>query len=207
MQLETFKIRASMVSHIMTNPRSKSDKLSQTCKSYLDQWLKERLYKTKKTISSKYLTKGIDVEDVAIDYYCEQKNLGFLLKNQEHFDNQYMTGTPDLLPDRDTVIEFKSSWDCFTFPLFETEIDKNYWMQIQVYLHLTDRKKGKLVYTLQNTPDELEWDETVDYSNVDSSLRIKEFDVVYDPNFIDLVNKRVIECREYINELIKTLAN
>lgn len=203
MQLKEFKIRASAVSQIMTNPRSKSEVLSQTCKSYLQTWLKEELYETKKTIQSKYLFKGVEVEDLAIDYYAEERGLGFVLKNQDHYENDYMTGTPDLLTVSTTVYEFKSSWDCFTFPLFDTEIDKSYWMQTQVYMHLTGRDKAVLVYTLQNTPDELEWDESADYSNLPASLRIKEFYIDYDLDFIKSVEQRVLECREYISELLK----
>ncbi len=200
MQLKEFKIRCSAIGEIMTNPRSKSKKLSVTCKTYLQNWIKEQIYSTQKVVKSKYLTKGIEVESLAIDYYAEEKGLGFVLKNEEEFFNNFMTGTPDLiLPDM--VVDLKSSWDCFTFPLFETEIDKSYWMQIQGYLYLTGRKHGKLVYTLQNTPDELEWDETVDYSGVSSEFRIKEFDVEYDPEFIEQVYDRVIDCREYIKEL------
>jgi hypothetical protein len=205
MQLKEFKIRASSVSQIMTNPRSKSETISQTCKTYLDQWVKEQIYNTRKSISSKYLTKGIDVEDLAIDYYAQEKNLGFVLKNIEYFENDLMQGTPDLLF-TDSVFEFKSSWECFTFPLFDTEPDKGHIMQVQTYMHLTGRKKGKLIYTLQNTPDELVWDDPVDYSDLESKFRIKEFDIELDSEFIKSVENRVLDCRDYINELLKSIS-
>lgn len=202
MQLKEFKIRASSVSLIMTNPRSKAQTLSQTCKSYLEEWVKEQIYNTRKVIKSKYLTKGTDVEYMAIEYYVDELNLGFVLPNTDHFSNDFMQGTPDVLLS-DSVLEFKSSWDCFTFPLFDTEPDKSYEMQVQVYMHLTGRKKGKLIYTLQNTPDELVWDEPVDYSNIASQYRIKEFDITYDPEFIKAVQERVLLCREYIKTIIQ----
>lgn len=200
MQLREFKIRASAVSQIMTNPRSKSESISQTCKSYLETWVKEQIYGVEKQIKSKYLTKGIDVENLSIDYYAEQYNLGFVLKNQDYFENDFMNGTPDLIHEG-FIYDFKSSWDCFTFPLFDTDYDKGYWMQLQVYMHLTKVNKGKLVYTLQNTPDELVWDEPIDYSGLSSKYRIKEFEFDYDPEFIQSVEQRVLECREYINYL------
>lgn len=195
-----FKIRASAVSQIMTNPRSKSETLSETCKSYLQDWVKEQIYNTKKQIKSKYLTKGTEVEDLAIDYYAENRNLGFVLKNQEYFSSDFMHGTPDLIHS-DTLYEFKSSWDCFTFPLFDQVPDKSYWMQCQVYMALTGLKKAKLVYTLQNTPDELVWEEAVDYSGIAPQYRIKEFDIDFDSEFIDSVKSRVQECREYIDQI------
>lgn len=200
MQLKEFKIRASAVSQIMTNPRSKSETLSQTCKSYLEQWVKEQIYNTKKNIKSKYLTKGLEVEQMAIDYYSEEKGLGFVLPNTEYFSNDFLQGTPDLIHDG-ILYEFKSSWDCFTFPLFDSIPDNGYWMQCQVYMALTGLKKANLVYTLQNTPDELVWDESVDYSDISSKYRIKEFEIDFDPLFIESVNQKVIESREYIKSL------
>jgi hypothetical protein len=197
--MNNFKIRASATKSIMTNPRSKSETLSETCKTYLEEWAKESIYGVRKNIKSKYLTKGISVEDEAIEYYSEIAKLGFVLKNQDRFEDEFFTGTPDLITG-DTVYDFKSSWDCFTFPLFDTEPDKGYWMQLQVYMELTGLKKAKLVYTLQNTPDELEYDEPMDYSNVPSHLRIKEFSFNYDPDFVLSVKERVLECREYVDQ-------
>jgi hypothetical protein len=202
MQLNEFKIRCSAIGLIMTEPRSKSETLSQTCISYLEQWVKEQLYNTKKQINSKYLTKGNEVEIEAIEYYAEVKDLGFVLKNQDYFENDFITGTPDLITNG-FVYDFKSSWDCFTFPLFETKVDKNYEAQLQGYMALTGLKKAKLVYTLQNTPDELQWDEPIDYSNYPDTLRIKEFEIDFDAEFIERVNNRVIECRNYINTNLK----
>ena len=198
MQLNEFKIRCSAIGLIMTEPRSKSETLSQTCISYLEQWVKEQFYNTKKQINSKYLTKGNEVEIEAIEYYADVKDLGFVLKNQDYFENDFITGTPDLITNG-IVYDFKSSWDCFTFPLFETKVDKNYEAQLQGYMALTGLQKAKLVYTLQNTPDELQWDEPIDYSIYPDTLRIKEFEIHYDAEFIERVNNRVIECRNYIN--------
>ena len=197
MQLNEFKIRCSAIGLIMTEARAKSEPLSQTCISYLEQWVKEQLYNTKKQINSKYLTKGNEVEVEAIEYYAEAKDLGFVLKNQDYFENDFITGTPDLITNG-IVYDFKSSWDCFTFPLFETKVDKNYEAQLQGYMNLTGLKNAKLVYTLQNTPDQLQWDEPIDYTIYPENLRIKEFDIAYDSEFIERVNNRVIECRNYI---------
>ena len=204
MQLMDFKIRCSAIGKIMTNPRSKGETLSKTCESYLQEWVKEQIYQTKKTIKSKYLTKGIDVEFETIQYYAEERGLGFVLPNRDHYMNTFITGTPDLVHS-DVVYEFKSSWDCFTFPLFEDQIDRDYYAQLQGYMALTGLKKGVLVYGLINTPDELEWDETVDYSNIASKYRIKEFLIDYDPDFISGLHQRVIDCRNYINQITKNL--
>lgn len=201
MEIKEFKIRCSAIGKIMTNPRSKTETLSETCKSYLEEWLKQQIYGTRKEINSKYLTKGLEVEAAAADYYTTERGLGFILQNMDHFENDYFTGTPDLLlPDE--VIEMKASWDCFTFPLFDNEPDKGYWMQANGYMHLTGKRKAKLVFTLQNTPEELEYNEPVSYDHLPSNLRIKEFEFNYDEEFINEVIERVKLCRDYIQSLI-----
>jgi hypothetical protein len=204
MQLKDFKIRASAVGQIMTNPRTKAETLSQTCITYLQTWIKEQIYSVQYEVKSKYLTKGLDVESVAIDYYAEQMGLGFVLPNTDFFSCNFCMGTPDLIHDG-IVYDLKSSWDCFTFPLFDTEPDKKYYGQLQIYMHLTELKKAKLVYTLQNTPDELEWSEPKDYSNIAAKYRIKEFEFDYDPEYILAVSERVELCQEYINQITAEL--
>ena len=134
-----------------------------------------------------------------------------------------MTGTPDLIL-KDCVIDVKNSWDCFTFPLFETEIpNKDYFYQGQVYMHLTGKKKYKLIYTLLDTPKEiiereayyyannnyLEYDEDLykkfekkmTYKDISDDLKIKVFEFDYCPKTIETIIERVKECRSIIEKL------
>lgn len=178
--------------------------IPETLKSYCKQWLKEQLYGTKKRIENRYLSKGLEVEAIALEYYAEQRGLGFVLQNIESFENDFMTGTPDLILS-DEVIDMKASWDCFTFPLFEDDVDLAYWMQLQGYMHLTGKRKARLVYTLQNTPEELEWDEPANYEGLPSNLRIKQYQFEYNPEFIKQVEFRVRVCRGYIKQLIEKI--
>ena len=198
--MDNFKIRASAVSQIMTNPRSKSETLSQTCKTYLQEWYKEQIYGVKKEIKSKYLEKGLMLEDTAIEFYSIAKDIDFMIKNLDYFSDDFLQGTPDCMHDG-IVYDFKTSWDCYTFPLFDETPDKGYWMQLQVYMALTGLKKARLVYTLQNTPDFLEYGEPKNYDDIDLKYRIKEFEFDYDPQFIESVKERVIECRNYLKSI------
>jgi hypothetical protein len=66
-------------------------------------------------------------------------------------------------------------------------------------MHLTGLKKAKLVYTLQDTPEFLTYEEPVSYAHVENKFRIKEFDIDYDPEVIELAKAKVLECREYLN--------
>jgi len=196
-----FKCRASALGKLMTNPRSKSETLSQTTKSYLEEWVKEQIYGIKKQINSKYLQKGLALEDQAIEFYSVAMDKDFMIKNLDKFEDDFFTGTPDCMHEG-IVYDFKTSWDCFTFPLFDQEPDMGYYYQLQVYMHLTGLRKAKLVYTLQDTPDFLTHEEPVSYAHVDNSYRVKEFEIEYDPMVIETAKARIQECRDYVKELL-----
>jgi len=196
-----FKCRASALGKLMTSPRSKSETLSQTTKSYLEEWVKEQIYGVKKQINSKYIQKGLALEDTAIEFYSVAENKSFMIKNLDHFEDDFFTGTPDCIFE-DVVYDFKTSWDCYTFPLFDEVPDMGYYYQLQVYMHLMGLKKAKLVYTLQDTPDYLTYEEPVSYSHVENKYRIKEFDIDYDPQVIETAKAKIIECRDYVKELL-----
>lgn len=221
-----FKIRCSAIGQIMTNSRSKSESLSQTTKTYCQTWLKEQLYKTKKEFSSKQTEKGNIMEDESIDFISDQLGYGMLLKNETFYDDEFMKGTPDLVLANE-IIDVKNSWDCFTFPIFENDVpNKSYWWQLQGYMSLTGRDKAKLIYVLSNTPDNLiereayywsknngyeeldndvflKFHERMTYDDIPDNLKIKVFEIERDNSAIEKINSRVLECREYINNLLE----
>ena len=200
--MREFKIRASASGKLAVNPRSKSEDLSKTTKSYIQEWLTSEIYGVRKQIKSKYLDKGNAVEDDAIDYASSKLGWLFAIKNEEYFEDEYFCGTPDVILE-DTIVDIKSSWDCFTFPLFEEEIpSKDYFYQLQVYMHLTGKRKAQLCYVLMNTPEDIAYGEIEDYSEIDSKYRIKTFDIDYDPEVIQNLQEKVIISRQYIKELI-----
>jgi len=200
--MKEFKIRASASGKLMTKPRSKSEVLSKTTKSYLQEWTKEQIYGVRKNIQSKYLTKGNEVEDAAIDYASENLGWLFAIKNEEYFEDEYFCGTPDVILE-DTIVDIKSSWDCFSFPLFFNVIpNKDYYYQLQTYMHLTGKRKAQLCYVLMNTPEDLEYGDTNDYSQIDSKYRIKTFDIDYDEEVIADMQEKVNQARDYIKQII-----
>lgn len=203
--MKLFKARASSSGKLMTKPRSKSEVLSKTTKSYLEEWTKEQIYGVRKNIQSKYLTKGNEVEDDAIVYASAEKGWLFAEKNEEYFEDDYFCGTPDVILE-DKIIDIKSSWDCFSFPLFYNGIpNKDYYYQLQTYMHLTGKRKAQLVYVLMNTPEELTFEESHDYSEINSKYRIKIFDIEYDGDVIYELAQQVKKSRQYINGISKAL--
>jgi len=198
---ENFKIRASAAGQIMTNPQKKTDLISKTTVTYIHNWIKESIYGVRKEVKSKYLNKGITLEDEAIDTAITWLDLPFVLKNEQYFEDDYFCGTPDLILE-DEILDIKNSWDCFTFPLFENEIPtKDYFYQLQVYMHLTGKRKARLVYVLLNTPEDLTWETQNDYSSLDKKYRIKTFSIEYDESVIEDLKQRVINIREFIKTI------
>jgi hypothetical protein len=202
MNLQNFKIRASAAGKLMTSARSKSELLSETTKSYAKEWLTEQIYGFRKEIKSKYIYKGLVMENEAIDKAIEWLDLPFAIKNEQYFENDFIKGTPDLIVDG-VVYDIKCSWDAYTFPIFENEIpNKDYFYQLQCYMHLTGCTKAVLTYVLLNTPEEVVYETPQNYDDLDKKYRIKTFEIDYDQSVIDTLIERVKLTREYLETLI-----
>lgn len=203
--MRTFKLRGSAAGKLMTNARAKGEVLSETSKTYIKEWLTEEIYGIRKEIRNKYIDKGNICEDEAIDKAVEWLDLPFAIKNETSFEDDYFTGTPDLITNG-VVYDIKNSWDCFTFPLFEKEIPtKDYFYQLQVYMHLTGARKAVLCYLLMNTPEVITWETPHDYSGMDKKYRIKTYPVDYDAEVIATLQQRILHGREYIAQLLKNI--
>jgi len=108
-------------------------------------------------IVSNEMLKGILCEDEAIGVLSRQFPGGFRLKNEELFENEWFTGTPDVI-EADVVNDVKCSWSLRTF-MEAQKPDPIYYAQGQVYMDLTGTKRFRLVHILLETPFELMEDE------------------------------------------------
>jgi hypothetical protein len=222
------KIRCSAIGKIMTSPKLKGEALSQTTKTYLQELAISEVYGIQKEFSSRYTDKGNEVEELSISLCNDVLETGFLYKNEEHFTNDWITGTPDVNTN-EILLDVKSSWDATTFPFFDTElINKMYFYQLQGYLWLTGKTEALLCYCLIDTPlqiveDEIRrehWkasliEENSDlrafiqskhtFSHIPKEKRLKTFKIAKDEVVIEAIKTRIEQCREYYNELIKQL--
>lgn len=147
------KIRASQIGRIMSEPRSKSEVLSQTAKSYIEELVLEDVYGIRKDFTSRYTDKGNMVEEESIQLAADVLDLEFIVKNEEYFENEFIKGTPDVITSK-FVLDVKSSYSANTFPFFQSEIpNKEYMYQLQGYMWLTGVDNAILAYCLVNTPD------------------------------------------------------
>jgi hypothetical protein len=81
--------------------------LSQTAKTYIHELVLEHKYGIKKEFSSRYTDKGNAVEDESILLVNDVLNVKFIYKNEEHFTNDWITGTPDVNTE-DVLLDVKA---------------------------------------------------------------------------------------------------
>ncbi len=130
-------------------------RLSDTCTNYLTEIYINLKFGRKKDVTSRAMTKGIQVEEDSITLYSRVKKMPFF-KNEDRFSNDIITGTPDCV--KGQVLDLKSSWDIFTF--FNTtraDLNKKYEWQLTGYLELMPPEVRKLpailAYCLVDTPE------------------------------------------------------
>lgn len=202
-------------------------KVSAGAKTFLEHWRKEQIYGKDKSfgVGSKYTQKGVLQEYEAINFLIEEGVIGYMDKNTERFNNDFSTGLPDLkYTSKSLVVDIKCSWDCFTFPDLETELNPLYDWQVQGYMELLQYKTAKVIYCLMDAPESIieqqayqyarsqdskvteeiyeEVRQHLSYSHLPPGLRIKVFEVQYDPEKIERIKQRVQDCRAYLATLI-----
>lgn len=180
---DEWKLRCHAIGYVMGQPKLKKDKeagnLSATAKSYLLKvWIEEK-FNRKKDIKSKYITKGLGVEQANITLYSRVKKV-FYKKNTDRLENEFISGEPDLFEGEEikkavTIIDMKSSWDVYTFydvvmdmieaaeKVKESDeginipngMNPDYYWQGQGYLDLSGAARFLLAYGLIDTPQAL----------------------------------------------------
>ena len=218
------KIRCSAIGKLMSTPRTKGEILSETAKTYIQDLFKEKELGIAREFWSRYTDKGIQMEDEAIDFAGQVLGWDFVVKNEQGYENDWITGTPDVIA-KDLLADIKCSWDGNTFPLFDTELkNKDYYWQLQGYMWLTGLDQAELVYCLMNTPHQIvedevrraHWkagliDEDLDlreavqsqhtFDHLPNNLRVKRFIIRKDEEAIEKIKEKVELAREYYEQL------
>ena len=221
---DKYLFRCSSLGKLMTYPAK--DTLSAGPKTFLGNLFKEELFGKSGEIKSKYLSKGLLVEQESIELYNSVNDTSYK-KNTKRYDNEHITGEPDIISD--VLIDIKSSWDHSTFPFTnEDNPNKDYYWQLQGYMALTELKTSKVVYCLVDTPDEIihheikvtahklgaldlpeELEEAIwdglKFAKTNPKYRVKEFVVERNQDDIDAIYKRVELARGYLNKLNQLL--
>lgn len=229
MNFDNHKFRCSSLGHLMVEPRSKTELISETTKTHLMDVYVSSVFNRRSDITSKFLEKGTLVEDESIDL-LSSVDKEFYIKNETHFSNDYIMGTPDIIHENDGVkliIDIKSSWDIYTFSRSFNKENKMYYWQVLGYMELLGAKTAKVVYCLVDTPDFMidrelkkalyqsgidenskefieyaaEMREYYKYSDIPKAKRVFPKDYVFNSEHLDQLYSRIQDCRQYLNTI------
>ena len=202
-------IRCSSLPKIMTAPRSKSEVLSETAKSYIKQQAKEDFYGYSTELDNKYVNKGIMVEEQSIQLL---NDYGFTdySKHVGRVNTDLLTGECDILTD-DSIIDIKSSWSLDTFPALEEDVDvKVYEWQMRGYMHLYNKDVAYVCYCMVDTPNSLIGYENEDIhkvSHLEISKRITMIKIMRDMALEEQMLERCKLAQDFYIEYVNKLNN
>lgn len=202
------RIRSSSLGKIMTEPKGKDEVLSVGAKTYIRKLAKEFVYGYEEIITSKYMDKGIIMEDESIKLYNSVFFTGHI-KNTERKTNEWITGECDIFTGK-KIIDIKTSWSLATFPCISDEgIDKDYEWQLRAYMMLWDVDHAELAYCMVSTPDDLIKYEQQDLHFVDhisESLRVTTLSFDRDVSLEEKIKQKVEASKKYFNEVCEQIA-
>lgn len=202
------KFRASSLSKIMSDPVKKTEVLSVGAKTFITKQAIEFVYGFDEKISSKYMDKGIQVEDQSIELLNSVLFTSYQ-KNTERKENDWITGECDIFTG-DSIIDIKSSWSLTTFPvLSEQGEDKDYEWQLRAYMMLWDVDSASIAYCLVSTPEELIKYEDATLHQVDHiapELRVTRVFYKRDKELEDKIKVKVEAARDYYQQIINQIA-
>ena len=199
--------RASALSAIMTDGKGKEE-LSVGAKTYVTKLAKEMIYGYDERVTTKYMDKGLRVEDESIDLY-NAVHLTSHAKNMERKTNEWITGEADIVAD-DRIIDIKSSWCLTTFyVLADQGRDTGYEWQLRAYMWLWDKPRADIAYCLVSTPDDLIGYESKQLHKVDHinrELRVTIVPYERDAALEDKIKIKVQAARVYYDQIIQEIS-
>ena len=198
----------------MTNPRNKSESLSETAKSYIKQLAKENFYGYTSKVETKQMRKGTEYEMESISLVNSVWFGSNFVKNQLRETQGYLSGHPDIITDDsiidDSIIEIKTSWSLETFPALPEDADSYEW-QVRGYMHLFNKPRAFVIFCMIDTDDELlsDWDnrDIHKVSHIDPTKRITVVQYERDGVLEELMLSRLRDASEYYSQYMQQLNN
>lgn len=204
------KWRPSSLGKLMVQPKSKSEVLSETAKSYIKTKAKEDYFGYSTHLQTKPMLKGTDWEEESIALVNQVRGT-FYVKNKERYENEFLTGEPDIILD-DSIIDIKTSWSLDTFPATQDEgANKEYMWQLMGYCWLMNKTQAELIYCMIDTDDVLlsDWDNRFIHkvSHIDPVKRITCLKYEMNSDYINQMKEKLIAATEYYNDYMNELNN
>lgn len=188
---------------------AKDKSLSAGAKTFIEAIAKEFVYGFHEVVSSKYMEKGLIVENESIALY-NRVYLTDFKKNTERRTDDYITGECDLIDPGVKGIDIKSSWSNATFPATAAAgADKLYEWQCRGYMRLWDVPIWEVAYCLVNTPDELVRHEQPELhyveDRVDEELRVTIVRYQRDLALEAKIITKVTAARAYLDKIVAAI--
>ena len=201
--------RCSSLAKLMTNPRNKSESLSETAKSYIKQVAKENFYGYTSKVETKQMRKGTEYEMESIALVNSVWFGSNFIKNQLRETQGYLSGHPDIITD-DSIIDIKTSWSLETFPALPEDADSYEW-QVRGYMHLFNKPRAFVIFCMIDTDDELlsDWDnrDIHKVSHIDPTKRITVVNYERDGVLEELMLSRLRDASEFYSQYMQQLNN
>jgi hypothetical protein len=201
--------RCSSLAKLMTNPRNKSESLSETAKSYIKQLAKENFYGYTSKVETKQMRKGTEYEMESIALVNSVWFGSNFVKNQLRETQGYLSGHPDIITD-DSIIDIKTSWSLETFPALPEDADSYEW-QVRGYMHLFNKPRAFVIFCMIDTDDELlsDWDKRDIHkvSHIDPTKRITVIQYDRDDVLEELMLSRLRDASEFYSQYMQQLNN
>ena len=223
MKEKEFIISCSKISDIMTKPKNASELISDGAKTVVTEWYNNQYFNRKPLpAGSKYTIKGTEQEWVALAFLNNHIGSRYA-KNKEYKNDGTISGFADVV-ECNHIAEIKCPFTHETFPTLHNDLysfKKEYWCQVQGYMHLWGKSSAKVFFVLVNAPENVINSEmwriarlngypspsadieakvraTLTFDDLPNDKRVKCFDVEYSPDFIEVVKERVLMCREWL---------
>lgn len=207
----------------MTKPKNASELISDGAKTVVTEWYNNQHFGRKPLPEgSKYTRKGTEQEWVALAFLNNVTGSRYA-KNKQPKNDGIMSGFADVV-EKDGIVEIKCPFTHQTFPTLHNDLHsfkKEYWCQVQGYMHLWEKTTAKVFFVLVNAPEDVIKSEmwriarlngypspteeieskvraTLTFDDLPNEKRVKCFDVEYSPDFIEVVKDRVLKCREWL---------
>lgn len=138
----------------LVKKQNAKDELPQGAITKLEQIFNHLFWGRRKILISKYLDKGIIVEEDSLELLSEIENHQFW-KNDQFIENDYLQGTYDTMDDRGStkVIDAKSNFELETHQ--KATLTDLYEWQLKGYCWILGIRDGELVHCLVNTPSHI----------------------------------------------------
>lgn len=179
--------------------------LSAGAKTYLKTLAKEFTYSYHKVVTTKYMDKGLALEDEAIEFINRMRFKSYR-KNTERRVSEFLTGECDIYVPGVKTIDTKVAWDIDTFPaLSEDAHDSLYEWQGRAYMKLWDVPEHEVAFILLDTPDDLiryEQLELHKVSHIDPALRITTITYQRDLALEEKLDRKCKVAHDYLMNLV-----